>query len=327
MPGDRPPIELTTPGAPRDRLGRYRNNHRNDAHGGREAAKFLFEMRKLGWSRPDFVKAPNDPAWLAANRTETTFTWIGHATFLVQAGGLNILTDPVLSQRTSPVQWAGPGRVAPLGLPFEELPKIDVVLVSHNHYDHLDAPTVKRLAARDAPVFVVPLGLQTWFERRGIRTASELDWWRNTVVRRLRVTAVPAQHFSGRTATDRNRTLWCGYVFEIGARRYYFAGDTGYGPDFADIGKRFGPIDVAMIPIGAYEPRGFMGPVHCDPDEAVQIHRDVGAKLSLAMHWGTFRLTLEPLDEPPVRLRAALLAQGVPESQFRVLQHGEMLKP
>jgi N-acyl-phosphatidylethanolamine-hydrolysing phospholipase D len=327
MPGDRVTIELTEPGAPRDALGRYRNSSNNEAHGGRDAAKFLLEMRRMGWSRPTFPKAPNDPAWLAANRTETAFTWVGHATFLVQAGGLNILTDPVLSKRTSPVQWAGPGRVAPLGLTLDELPKIDVVLVSHNHYDHLDTASVTFLARRDAPVFVVPLGLQAWFERRGIRTASELDWWRNTIVRGLRVTAVPAQHFSGRTATDRNRTLWCGFVFEIRGRRYYFAGDTGYGPDFAQIGKRFAPIDVAMIPIGAYSPRGFMGPVHCDPDEAVRIHRDVGSALSLAMHWGTFRLTLEPLDEPPVRLRAAMLAQGVEESAFLVLQHGETLKP
>ena len=313
-------------GAPRTREGRYRNNHRNDTHGGKELWKFLRQWRLKDWARPTFPKAENDPAWLAANRSDTSFTWIGHASFLVQVGGLNILTDPVLSKRTSPVQWAGPGRLAPLGLSFDELPKIDVVLISHNHYDHLDAPTVRKLAKRDAPLFVVPMGLRAWFEKRGIRTVAELDWWQRTMARGLRVYAVPAQHFSGRGAGDRNRTLWCGYVYEIAGQRHYFAGDTGYGPDFADIGARFAPIDVAMIPIGAYDPRGFMRPVHVDPEEAVRIHQDVGSRLSLAMHWGTFRLTLEPLDEPPQRLVTTLDAASVPQEMFRVLAHGETLK-
>ncbi|MGQ0620165.1 MAG: MBL fold metallo-hydrolase [Panacagrimonas sp.] len=318
-------MDLKPGGAPRTRNGRFSNNHRNDAHGGQSLLKFLREMRTSRWTRPSFPKARNDPAWLAANRGQDTFTWIGHASFLIQMGGLNILTDPVLSKRTSPVQWAGPGRLAPLGLTFDELPKVDVVLVSHNHYDHLDEPTVRKLAKRDAPTFVVPLKLREWFERRRIQHVTELDWWQSTEVHGLRVHAVPAQHFSGRGATDRNRSLWCGFVFERGARRYYFAGDTGYGPDFGDIGRCFAPIDVAMIPIGAYDPRSFMRPVHVDPEEAVQIHRDVGSRLSLAMHWGTFRLTLEPLDEPPLRLAAALKSAGVGPDRFRVLVHGETL--
>lgn len=319
-------MDLNKSGAPRTRDGRYRNNHRNDPHGGKELLKFLRQWRLKDWARPNFPKSDNDPAWLAANRSETSFTWIGHASFLVQVGGLNILTDPVLSKRTSPVQWAGPGRLAPLGLSFDELPKIDVVLVSHNHYDHLDEPTVRRLAKRDAPLFVVPMGLRTWFEKRRIRNVAELDWWQPTMARGLRVYAVPAQHFSGRGAGDRNRSLWCGYVYEIAGQRHYFAGDTGYGPDFADIGARFAPIDVAMIPIGAYDPRGFMRPVHVDPEEAVRIHQDVGSRMSLAMHWGTFRLTLEPLDEPPQRLATELQEAAVPPEQFRVLAHGETLK-
>jgi N-acyl-phosphatidylethanolamine-hydrolysing phospholipase D len=318
-------VDLKATGAPRTQDGRFRNNHRNEAHGGKDLMKFLREWRAKNWVRPTFPKAHNDPAWLASNRSQTTFTWIGHASFLVQLGGLNILTDPVLSKRTSPVQWAGPGRLAPLGLTFDELPKIDVVLVSHNHYDHLDEPTVRRLAKRDAPAFVVPLGLRKWFEKRRIAHVTELDWWQPTVVRGLRVHAVPAQHFSGRGAGDRNRTLWCGFVYEKNNQRHYFAGDTGYGPDFTAIGARFAPIDVAMIPIGAYDPRGFMRPVHVDPEEAVRIHQDVGSRLSLGMHWGTFRLTLEPLDEPPQRLRAALDAAGIPADRFRVLAHGETL--
>lgn len=318
---------MNTPhsGAPRTPDGRFRNNHRNTVHGRRELMKFLREWRRRNGSRPHFDKADNDPAWLARNRSQTTFTWIGHATFLVQLGGLNILTDPVMSKRTSPVQWAGPGRVAPLGLTFDELPKIDVVLISHNHYDHLDEPTVRKLAKRDAPAFVVPLGLRKWFEKRRIAHVSELDWWQPTVVRGLRVHAVPAQHFSGRGAHDRNRTLWCGFVYEKNGQRHFFAGDTGYGPDFAAIGARFAPIDVAMIPIGAYNPRGLMRAVHVDPEEAVRIHQDVGSELSLGMHWGTFRLTLEPMDEPPVRLAAALDQAGIARGRFRVLTHGETL--
>ena len=316
-------IDLKTPGAPRTPTGRFRNNHENDPHGGASAFKFLRELRKAGWRRPDFRKATNDPAWLASNRSATSFTWIGHASFLVQLGGLNILTDPVLSQRTSPFTWAGPKRLAPLGLAFDELPKIDVVLISHNHYDHLDDATVRELARRDAPAFVVPLGLDAWFAKRRIVNVSELDWWQSTVVRGLRVYGVPAQHFSGRGTHDRNRTLWCGFVYEKDGQRHYFAGDTGYGPDFADIGRRFAPIDVSMIPIGAYDPRAFMQPVHVDPDEAVRIHRDVGSRLSLAMHWGTFRLTLEPLDEPPVRLAQALGQAGIAADRFVVMAHGE----
>ncbi len=315
------------PGAPRTHDGRFRNNHRNDSHGGGSLLKFLGEMRTRRWNRPHFTRATNHPDWLASNRSQTSYTWVGHATFLVQLGGLNILTDPVLSKRTSPVQWAGPERLAPLGLHFDELPKIDVVLISHNHYDHLDETTVHRLAARDAPAFVVPLGLRDWFEHRRIAHVTELDWWQSTQACGLLVHAVPAQHFSGRSATDRNRSLWCGFVFERAGQRHYFAGDTGYGPDFADIGARFAPIDVAMIPIGAYDPRGFMQPVHVDPEEAVRIHRDVGSRLSLAMHWGTFRLTLEPMEEPPRRLAEALAAQGLNPDAFRVMQHGETLIP
>ncbi len=314
------------PGAPRTREGRFRNNFHNESHDGPSLLKFLRDMRRRGWTRPKFPKAQNDPAWLAANRTQTTFTWIGHASFLVQLGGVNILTDPALSKRTSPVQWAGPGRLAPLGLRFEELPKIDVVLISHNHYDHLDDPTVRWLAKRDAPAFLVPLGLRDWFAKRRIDAVTELDWWQSAEVRGLNVHAVPAQHFSGRGAGDRNRTLWCGFVYEKDGKRHYFAGDTGYGPDFADIGARFAPIDVSMIPIGAYDPRAFMQPVHVDPDEAVCIHRDVGSRLSLAMHWGTFRLTLEPMDEPPVRLSSALVSAGIAADRFAVMAHGETRK-
>ncbi|MGH8541354.1 MAG: MBL fold metallo-hydrolase, partial [Stenotrophobium sp.] len=253
-------------------------------------------------------------------------TWIGHASFLVQWNGLNILTDPHLTARASPLRHAGPKRYQPPALDFADLPPIDAVVVSHNHYDHLDLVTVKRLAREHAPQFFVPLGLKTWFERQGIDKVTELDWWQAASSGALRVTAVPVQHFSGRSASDRNKTLWCGFVLEMAERRVFFAGDTGYSKDFADIGERFAPIDLALIPIGAYEPRSFMRPVHVNPEEAVKIHRDIGSRQSVAMHWGTFRLTLEPLDEPPKQLAVALEAQAVSPESVWVFKHGETRK-
>lgn len=313
-------------GAKRDRHGRYLNNYKNDSHDGAPMWKFVRDMQRQRCSVPNFERVGNDPAWLAKNRTQCSFTWIGHATYLIQFAGLNILTDPVLSMRTSPVQWAGPKRIAPLGLGLDEIPRIDLVLISHNHYDHLDSQTVQQIGRRDQPAFVMPLGVLEWFKQRRISHAKEFDWWQSTLEKGVRIHVVPAQHFSGRSLRDRNHSLWCGFVLEAEGRRIYFAGDTGYGRDFVDIGRHFGTMDVSMIPIGAYDPRSFMRPVHVDPEEAVRIHQDVNSKLSLAMHWGTFRLTLEPLDEPPLRLRAAMETAGLAPDTFRVLNHGETLK-
>lgn len=285
--------------------------------------KFLVEMRRGARYKPDLPQLTPDVAWLKANRSVDALTWIGHSSFLVQWQGLNILTDPHLTARASPFKQAGPKRYQPPALDFSDLPPIDVVVVSHNHYDHLDRDTVKRIAREHAPQFFVPLGLKVWFEREGMAKVTELDWWQDAHCNDLRVVAVPVQHFSGRSASDRNKTLWCGFVLELAGRRLFFAGDTGYSKDFADIGERFAPIDLALIPIGAYEPRSFMRPVHVDPDEAVKIHLDIGSRQSVAMHWGTFRLTLERLDDPPKRLAAALAAASLPAESFWVLQHGE----
>jgi N-acyl-phosphatidylethanolamine-hydrolysing phospholipase D len=303
---------------------RFRNNYPHDRHGLRQFLKFLWGFQRQEYDRPPFPKAPNDPAALRENRTLPTLTWVGHDTFLLQAAGLNILTDPHFTKRTSPVNWAGPERLAPLGLALKDLPPIDLVLISHNHYDHLDERTVKWLSRHNPDaLFIVPLGVKRWFQRRRLGNTIELDWWQAHVADRFKVTAVPVQHFSGRTATDRNRTLWCGFVLEIAGKKLFFAGDSGYSKDFADIGAAFAPFDLALIPIGAYEPRWFMRAMHVNPEEAVRIHRDVGAKQSVAMHWGTFRLTEEPLDEPPKHLAIALKDAGIPADEFWVMQHGE----
>lgn len=304
--------------------------HNRYPHARPESGAFLHLWREYRRQRPprlSFPRGDNDPAWLAANRREDTLTWIGHDTFLVQWGGLNLLTDPIFSARASPLSFAGPRRLVPPALAFETLPPIDVVLVSHNHYDHLDAPTIKRLIGTFPDThFVVPAGLRGWFTRRGAQRVVELEWWQGATLGTLTLTAVPAQHFSGRSLRDRNHTLWCGFIVEAAGRKLYFAGDTGYSRDFADIGARCAPIDAALIPIGAYEPRWFMRAMHVNPEDAVRIHQDIGARLSVAMHWGTFRLTTEALDEPPRRLATAVAAAGLAADCFRVLRHGETLR-
>lgn len=284
----------------------------------------------------DFIHA-NARAGLAM---QPAMTWIGHITVLAQFGGLNVLTDPVFSERCSPVQWAGPKRQTPPGLTPSQLPRIDVVLLSHSHYDHLDEGSVKALAAQAGgpPLCIVPLGLKPWLAQRGIHHAVELDWWDEHVIEsgashaRVAITLTPAQHWSSRTALDAMRTLWGGFAVRAPDCQLFFAGDTAYSKDFADIGQHFaseqtpaqgGGFDIALLPIGAYEPRWFMKDQHCNPAEAVQIFQELGAKRALAVHWGTFQLTDEALDEPPRALASALLAERISKQDFRVLAIGQ----
>ncbi|MGH3851177.1 MAG: MBL fold metallo-hydrolase, partial [Pseudonocardiaceae bacterium] len=264
-------------------------------------------------------------ALLKANHAEPTMTWIGHATLLLQLGGVNILTDPHLTERASPFPFIGPQRWVPPALNFRELPHIDIVLLSHNHYDHLDRGTVTRLNRQPGgpPKFYVPLGLKAWFVNEGIGNVVELDWWERARELGLTLHFVPMQHWSSRTSFDRNRSLWGGWVVEQPSFRFIFCGDTGYSQDFQDIARRFGSFDLAAIPIGAYEPRWFMKTQHVNPEEAVRIHRDLHARHSVAIHWGTFALTDEPLDEPPRRLAEALAAARIAPEQFFVMKHGE----
>jgi L-ascorbate metabolism protein UlaG (beta-lactamase superfamily) len=252
---------------------------------------------------------------------QLALTFVNHSTFLVESTAVRVLTDPVWVDRASPVQWAGPARAHAPGIPFDQLPPIDVVLVSHNHYDHMDLTSLRRLQARCAPRFVTTLGNKAFLEARGLRRVTELGWWDTDDF----IRATPAQHFSARTPFDRNRTLWAGFLCAFGERRLFFAGDSGYYTHFAAIRARLGPVDVSLIPIGAYEPRWFMSAAHMNPDDAVRAHLDLGSPLSVAMHFGCFQLTDEGIDEPVHDLRQALQARGVPASAFRVLNPGETL--
>jgi N-acyl-phosphatidylethanolamine-hydrolysing phospholipase D len=250
-------------------------------------------------------------------------TWIGHSTFLLQFRGMNILTDPIFGN-CQPIPLGKMRRVTPAGIRLVDLPKIDHVLISHSHYDHLDAPTVKALGP-DVQYWV-PDGLSRWFQKRGIVSCRELSWWESAQFSEgVTVHCVPAQHGSARTAFDRNRSHWCGWVVQGQDASMYFAGDTGYSPIFGEIGRRFGGFDLSMIPIGAYSPRWLMHPVHLNPAEAVKVHVDVKSRTSIACHWGTFRLADEPIDEPPRMLARALAAQDVDPLTFLALRPGQVI--
>lgn len=251
-------------------------------------------------------------------------TYIGQATFLIQCAGVNILTDPIFSLRASPLSWLGPKRVRDPAISLEKLPPIHLVLLSHNHYDHMDLPTLRSLHARWAPKIVTGLGNGAYLETKGISGAIELDWWQNCEpLAGIRVNFVPAQHWSSRGLFDKRATLWGGHVLESKAGRVYFAGDTGYPAQFSEIRQRLGEPHIALLPIGAYEPRWFMGPQHMNPDDAVRAHLDLGAHLSVAMHFATFPLTDEGMDEPVHNLGKAISDHGVAPERFIVPEFGK----
>src|SRR6266853_2462506 len=245
-------------------------------------------------------------------------TLVNHSTVLLQQRGFNILTDPIWSERASPLSWIGPRRRRKQGVSWEDLPRIDAVLISHNHYDHLDLPTLHRLAARGDSTFVVPTGGARLLRSENIGPVHELDWGESFILPGFTIHCVPAQHFSSRGIYDRNKTLWCGYVIEYQDRLVYFAADTGFGRHFAQIREKFGSPHLALLPIGAYEPRWFMSPVHMAPDEAVRAHEILAASTSIASHHGTFQLADEGIDTPKQRLMAC-----APGDSFLVLNNGQ----
>jgi L-ascorbate metabolism protein UlaG (beta-lactamase superfamily) len=261
----------------------------------------------------------NDGRGLTGAKSDA-LTWIGHASFLIQLGGKSALIDPVLSNRLSGVT----PRNVPPGLGYAALPKIDVVLVTHNHRDHMDEPTLKKLGR--APVYVVPRGMAAWFERAGLERVVEMDWWEQREIEGLNVTFVPAQHWSRRGLLDTNASWWGGFVIERGGMRVYHSGDTGWFDGFSLIGERVGRIDAAMLPIGAYAPRWFMRSMHMNPEDAVRAFQALRAVRFIAMHWGTFKLTDEPLLEPPQLLRAIWAREGLPETRREIPAIGQTLR-
>lgn len=291
------------------------------AKGFGDVLQWMLKRKQGPWVEDTLSQPGPKPADVVTEGAKITF--VNHSTFLIQTRGANILTDPIWSERTSPFSWAGPKRIRRPGLRFEDLPRIDLVLISHNHYDHLDIQTLRGLKERDNPQVVSPLGVSALLKENGIHSVSELDWWQSLVVKGVEVAAVPAQHFSGRGLFDRDATLWCGYTLKLDSGFLYFAGDTGYNDQtFKEIGARFAPIEVALVPIGAYKPEWFMSPIHCSPAEALQIHDDLQSKVSIGIHFGTFPLADDGQHEPVEELQRAIREKGMSADVFRVLKEG-----
>lgn len=269
---------------------------------------------------PDWVDG--EPRTVPAS-SGLAVTYINHATILVQIDGVRILTDPIFSERASPVGFAGPRRHRPPGVRFEDLPKIDVVAVSHNHYDHLDIPSLRRLAERDRPLILSGLGNKRLFDLERLPNTRDMDWEDSLIHKDVIIRYVRCQHWSARGVADRRKTLWGSFIFEGAAGSAYFAGDTGYSPHFKDQGERYGPFDIALLPIGAYEPRWFMKFAHMNPADAVQAHEDLRARQSMGIHFGTFQLTDEGIDKPAEHLAAARKTAGLGAADFWVPGFGE----
>ncbi len=315
--------------APRAEDGRFENFVGEIERAGPGVAVPFFWRRVVGTfrERPNAPqRVANDGAWLRENAkaSEPSVTWVGHATFLVQIGHTTLLTDPIWSDTASPVSFVGPRRHVAPGIEIEDLPPIDFVVISHNHYDHLDLATLERLARRRSETrFFVPLGNGALLRDAGIDNVVELDWGQHVEHNGVRVYCLPCQHWSQRGLTDFQKGLWSSWAVIAEDRRFYFAGDTGLFDGFSTIGAELGPFDLAAVPIGAYAPPAMMKPFHMNPEEAVEAGRALRAQRLVGMHFGTFDLTDEPLDEPPRRFRAAGEAGGFAADEIWVLDVGE----
>jgi len=315
------------PGDHFDGLRFFNPDHPETDRGLRDLLRWKLKERAAPWPRSVPMRQSVPDARVAGLRV----TIVGHASVLIQAAGLNVLTDPVWSERASPLSFAGPRRVWAPGIAFESLPQIDAVLLSHNHYDHMDLATLRRLHSEHRPLMVTPLGNDAILRRalKDVRVVAG-DWWdRIDIGKGGEVTIVPAYHWSARTGRDRRMALWSGFMLSTGGGRAYFAGDTGYGNGriFHEVRRRIGRPDLALIPIGAYAPRWFMSAQHTDPNEAVQILEDLEAARAVGIHWGVFRLTDERRDEPPERLLEALARRGIAENLFPAGEPGLSYEP
>jgi L-ascorbate metabolism protein UlaG (beta-lactamase superfamily) len=305
---------------PHERQGRFFNPGIPE-HGFRELLKWVSTRHPGFWqSWTSSAPRPKPPERVSGSDLRVTF--INHSTVLLQTEGLNLLTDPVWSHRVSPVKFAGPRRHRAPGIRFKDLPPIDGILLSHDHYDHLDVPTLKRLSRQHQPTVFCPQGVARQVRRCGLSDVWELDWSQSVDWRGCRLHCVRAQHFSGRMPWSRNRTLWCSWLMEASAGNVYVAGDSGFGDFFAEIGRRYAPIRLAVLPIGAYEPEWFMGPVHMTPEQAVEARVLLGAAYTLGVHYGTFALADDAQADPPARLQRALSSREDATS-FWILSQGE----
>ncbi len=289
----------------------------------------LFKMmREFSYRASDQLERQGFPVTYSDQNTLSAFSesviWIGQSSILLNHNGVTILTDPHFSGRASPVGFAGPKRVTPAPFEISDLPIVDVVLISHNHYDHLDRTSIADLIAYQPSIkFFVPLGLAKTLRKWGANDVTELYWWQTAMLNGIEIQPTPVQHWSKRSFFDRNKSLWAGWMVKWSDFSFYFAVDSGYSDDFKETAKRLGSPTIAAIPIGAYEPRDFMKAAHMNPEEAVQTFVDLGAKYAFAIHWGTFKLTTEPMGEPKVRLRHSLTENDIALHRFRALQHGE----
>ncbi len=299
--------------------GKKSESHAVD-HSQKKVWKWLFTRKRFGWVWRENRLSARPEARILGARLVVTF--VNHATLLIQTDGMNILTDPVWSRRVSPFTFVGPSRFRAPGVSFDDLPEIDLVLISHNHYDHMDLATLRRIAKRWDPTIVVPLGNGEYLRDRGFANVREMDWWDEDEYGSVRIVSAPGQHFSSRALSDRNNTLWSGYVIETAHGDIYFAGDTGYGEFVKRIRERYDMFRLALLPIGAFRPEGFMGPVHISPEQAVMISDELRAKTTIGIHHGTFHLADDGQDEPNERIDAIRSEREGTDFDFRVPENG-----
>lgn len=284
-----------------------------------------YEFKSKWPNKVPNLHEPHLPAMIANDEVFVTF--INHATFLVQTKNLNILTDPVFGQRVSPFSWFGPKRVHPPGLALKKLPKIDIIVISHNHYDHLDVKALKKLSKKFKPQIYVPLGDKKWLENAGVKNVHEMDWWQDLEYKGYRVHFLPAKHNSGRSLVSENSSLWGAFMIETPARyKLFFAGDTAYAEHFKKVYEAFGEMDISFLPIGAYIPREILKDIHMNPEDAILAHQDLHSRYSVAMHFGTFQLSDESYWDPLIEFNKGLIHYSIPESQFRLPGAGQTIK-